>query len=207
MSIRSLLATSLGRRDETPNQELAKIICTKNDMSAVAELIDLLQNGQKDIQSDSIKVLYEIGAINPKLISGYLDVFIKTLQSKNNRLQWGAMTALHYMTPENPKGIYKNLIKILETADRGSVITKDHCIGILIELCKIKEYNKHAFTFLIDRLAQSPTNQLPMYAEQAVAVINSTNKKEFIKTLHDRLHDVEKDSKKKRIEKIIKKLG
>lgn len=58
MSIRSLLATSLGRRDETPNQELAKIICTKNDMSAVAELIDLLQNGQKDIQSDSIKVLY-----------------------------------------------------------------------------------------------------------------------------------------------------
>lgn len=61
MSIIDQLASSLGRRDEVPNQELAEKIAAAKDKKAVKDLVDNLANKNKDIQSDCIKVLYEIG--------------------------------------------------------------------------------------------------------------------------------------------------
>jgi hypothetical protein len=52
-----------------------------------------------------------------------------------------------------------------------------------------------------------PPNQLPMYAEQALPVINNDNKAKFIKVLETRLPDVDKESKKLRIRKVLKKLS
>jgi len=64
MSILNKLASAFGRRDETPNIDLAKQIAAKKNTSAIAELVDNLSNKNKDIQNDCIKVLYEIGEIN-----------------------------------------------------------------------------------------------------------------------------------------------
>ena len=207
MSILPKLASSLDRRDEVPNQELAKQIATKKDKKSVQELIDNLNNKRKDIQNDCIKVLYEIGEINPSLISDYAKEFIALLEHKNNRLQWGAMTAINTITLENPKVIYASLIKIIAAADRGSVITKDYGVNILIKLCSLKQYADNAFSLLIEQLLSSPTNQLPMYAEKAMPLINDKNKALFIKTLTSRLDDIEKDTKRKRVEKVIKKFS
>ena len=88
MSVISKLASSLDRRDEVPNQELAKQIATKKDKKAVQELVENLNNKSKDIQNDCIKVLYEIGEINPALVADYAKEFISLLDHKNNRLQW-----------------------------------------------------------------------------------------------------------------------
>ena len=93
MNILNQLSSSLGRRDEVPNQQLAQKIVDSNDVKAVEELVNLLQNSKQAIQNDCIKVLYEIGERNPKMISGYCEDFIALLQSKNNRMVWGAMTA------------------------------------------------------------------------------------------------------------------
>jgi hypothetical protein len=60
MSVLDKLATSLKRNDEMPNQELAKQIVLENDQKAIKELIINLNNPDKNIQSDCIKVLYEI---------------------------------------------------------------------------------------------------------------------------------------------------
>lgn len=207
MSIIPKLASSLNRRDEIPNQELAKQIATKKDKKAVQELVDNLNNKSKDIQNDCIKVLYEIGELNPSLISGHAKEFIALLDHKNNRLQWGAMTALNTITLENPKAIYSAIVKIITAADRGSVITKDYAVNILINLCTIQQYAETAFSLLIEQLLNSPTNQLPMYAEKAMPIINAKNKSLFIKTLSSRLDDIEKDTKRKRVEKVIKKFG
>ena len=207
MSILPKLASSLDRRDEVPNQELAKQIATKKDKKSVQELIDNLNNKSKDIQNDCIKVLYEIGEINPSLISDYAKEFIALLEHKNNRLQWGAMTAINTITLENPKVIYASLIKIIAAADRGSVIKKDYGVNILIKLCSLKQYADNAFSLLIEQLLSSPTNQLPMYAEKAMPLINDKNKALFIKTLTSRLDDIEKDTKRKRVEKVIKKFS
>lgn len=207
MSIIPKLATSLNRRDELPNQELAKQIAARKDKKAVQELIDNLNNKSKDIQNDCIKVLYEIGDINPSLISDYVKEFITLLDNKNNRLQWGAMTAINTITLENPKVVYASLVKIIAAADKGSVITKDYGVNILIKLCSLKQYADNAFSLLIEQLLSSPTNQLPMYAEKAMPIINDINKSLFIKTLTSRLDDIEKDTKRKRIEKVIKKIS
>lgn len=207
MSILPLLATSLKRRDEVPNQELAKQIADKKDKKAVQELVDNLANKSKDIQHDCIKVLYEIGVLNPSLISGYAKEFIALLTHKNNRLQWGAMTAIYSITTENPKLVYDALPKIMDCIDKGSVITKDYGVNILIALCSVKQYAENAFALLIEQLVSSPTNQLPMYAERAAVIINDKNKTLFVKTLTARLDDIEKEPKRKRIEKVIKQFS
>lgn len=206
MSILDKLATSLGRRDEVPNQELAKQIAAEKDIAAVKELIENLKNKNKDIQNDCIKVLYETGEINPTLIAGYVKDFVALLDHKNNRLQWGAMTALNTIAAENPKAIYDSISKIIDAADKGSVITKDHAVNILIKLCCIKQYAHNAFILLNAQLLNSPTNQLPMYAERAMPIINDSNRKIFIDTLSSRLNEIDKDSKRKRVEKVIKKI-
>jgi uncharacterized protein (UPF0147 family) len=207
MSVIPKLATSLNRRDEVPNQELAKQIVKKNDRKAVQELVENLGNKSKDIQNDCIKVLYEIGEDKPGLIAAYAKDFIALLTNKNNRLQWGAMTAINTITTHEPKLVYSALPKIIAAADNGSVITKDHAVNILIKLCTVKQYSADAFALLCEQLSVSATNQLPMYAERALPAINDKNKKQFIKVLSSRLADIEKDTKRLRVEKIIKKLS
>lgn len=206
MRVINKLASSLNRRDETPNQELAAEIAGSNDKKAVQELVDNLSNKSKDLQSDCIKVLYEIGTIKPALIAAHVNSFIDLLGNKNNRLQWGAMTALHTITNEKPEAVYNALPTIIAVADKGSVITNDHCVGILIKLAAVKQYAEDAFLLLLERLKICPTNQLPMYAENALPVIDESNKAVFIKTLTARLNEIEKGTKRARVEKVIKKL-
>lgn len=206
MSIIDKLAISLGRRDEKPNEELAEQIAKKNDDKAVKELVALIEHKDKNIQSDAIKVLYETGARKPELISAYIKEFIRLLDSNNNRIQWGAMTAIDYVTSENPKAVHAALPRIIAIADAGSVITRDHAVGILTKLCAVKQYEDDAFSLLVEQLKKCPTNQLPMYAENAVPIITAKNKVAFVKVLQSRLDEIEKESKRKRVEKIIKKL-
>lgn len=206
MSVINKLASSLGRRDEVANQELAAEIAGSNDKKAVQELVDNLNNKSKDIQSDCIKVLYEIGSLKPELIATFVNNFIDLLGNKNNRLQWGAMTALNFITNEKPDAVYNALTTIIAVADKGSVITNDHCVGILIKLAAVKKYADDAFQLLLERLKICPTNQLPMYAENALPVINENRKAEFIKTLSARLPEIEKETKRARVQKVIKKL-
>lgn len=197
----------MGRRDEIPNQELARSIVVAKDTKAITELVENLGNKSKDIQSDCIKVLYEIGAQAPMLIAPCTEAFARLIESKNNRLVWGAMTALDAIAATDPHGIYRFLPRILSVADNGSVITRDHAVGILIKLAASAEYAADCFTLLLEQLAKCPTNQLPMYAENAIPIVHAHNKDLFIKTLSDRLGDIEKESKRMRVEKVIRKLA
>ena len=205
MSILNKLASSLGRRDEIPNQELAKQIVKEKDRKAVKELVENLSGKSKSIQSDCIKVLYEIGELKPELIAPYCAEFAGILESKNNRLAWGAMTALDAIALHNSEDIYKLLPRIVAAADNGSVITRDHAVGILSKLGTIKSYSSDCFPLLMEQLIKCPVNQLPMYVEKSAAVINDRNKKEFIKTVSSRVRDLKKDSQRKRIDKVLKK--
>ncbi len=208
MTILDKLATSLKRNDEMPNQELAKQIAKENDKKAIKELVNNLNNPDENIQSDCIKVLYEIGERKPSLIAEYANEFIALLNKNNNRLIWGAMTALDALTIENPTSVYLGRAKIIDAANKGSVITKDHAVNILIKLCSINQYSDEAFALLIEQLMSCPTNQLPMYSENAARIINNKSKAEvFVKTLSSRLDQVEKESKRKRIGKVIKHLN
>lgn len=206
MTILDKLATALNRRDEVPNQELAKEIVSATDRRAVRELVDHLTDNDKNIQSDCIKVLYEIGAREPALIAPYCGEFGKLLDSRNNRLVWGAMTALDSIAASEPTSVYKLLWKILAVADSGSVITRDHAVGILVKLACIKQFADQCLPLLVEQLMTCPTNQFPMYAEMSAVVVDEKYRAALQKVMTRRLPGLEKESQRKRVAKVLKRL-
>lgn len=200
------LASAQGRRDEVPNQELAALLVETENIEAVEVLVTNLGHKTKAVQNDCIKVLYEIGEQRPDLLVAYSSNFLNLLQHKNNRLQWGAMTALKCIAKVDQELIYKELPVILKASDSGSVITKDNAMVILIILMANDNYRNSVYPLLKEQLLKSPVNQFPMYAERVLPVINANLKKDFIDLLSSRLEEIEKESKRKRVEKVIKKL-
>lgn len=208
MSVIEELATTLNRRDEVPNQELARRIVSERNTRAVQEVVGNLNHKNKGIQGDCIKVLYEIGGSNPELIAKYYKEFGQLLESKNKRLVWGAMMALDTIALKEPKGIFGMLSKILEVADNsGSVIARDHAVGILVKLGTLKPYKRDCLPLLIEQLLSCPNNQFPMYAEMSVSAIDDDNRKRFQQLIEKRLPQLDKESQKKRVAKVLKKLA
>lgn len=103
MTILEKLASNLGRRDERPNVALAEILVASGDQIAIAELAKALAGGTIAVRGDAIKVLYEIGERSPALIAPHTDVFFTTLKSNNNRLHWGALSALATLAASQPQ--------------------------------------------------------------------------------------------------------
>jgi len=207
MTVLNQLASAQNRRDEVPNQALAQKIVRSKDVKAVRELVDGLANKDANIRSDCIKVLYEIGEKAPNLIAGYRSVFGDLLDSKNNRLVWGAMTALDQIALEDPKGVFAMLDKICAKAATGSVITRDHAVGILTKLGTLSRYSDACLPALMKILKTSPNNQIPMYAEMSLAVASDKNKPVLRKVFTARLAQLEKESQKKRVQKVLKRLA
>jgi hypothetical protein len=203
----NLLATSLHRHDDVPNQELANEIITGNRQDWVKELVENLDNKDKNIQSDCIKVLYEIGERGaPALIAPYVKAFIEILGSKNNRLIWGAMTAIDMIALIKTDDIFDNLATICTAIEKGSVITIDHGVSILAKLASVNAYENKVMPLLIEQLAKCPSRQFPMYIEKSSVAMNSANKSEFTGIIEIRYTDLEKESQRKRVDKILKKL-
>lgn len=207
MSAIDYLSTSLNQKDDIPNQELAvEIIRTKrNDW--VQELVGLLKHKDKRIQSDSIKVLYEIGERGAAdLIAPYCNDFGTLLLSKNNRLVWGGMIALDTITLVHPQAVYDLLPTIMTTIDHGSVISIDHGVGILAQLSSLPAYSDTTFPLLLEQLRKCPAKQLPMYAEKSVIAINAGRQALFEDLLLSRMPEMERESQQKRLTKVISKL-
>ncbi len=205
MSVLDQLSSAQNRRDTLPNKELAALLAESGDSKAIAELVNNLSN--KKIQSDCIKVLYELGERKPDLIAGFAKEFIALLDSKNNRMVWGAMCAIDTIALKNADLVYNALPKILEAANAGTVITKDHTIGILVQLGSVKKYHDDILPLLLEQLQMGLPNQFPTYAEKINLLISQSYRSEFIKILRDRMPDIETETKRKRVEKLLKKLG
>jgi hypothetical protein len=205
MSALDRLASSLNRRDEVPNQELARDLAQRKDKAGIKEVAAGLRQGKVDIQADCIKVLYEIGAIDPKLIAPYAEDFVKLLTSKNNRLVWGAMTALASIAETQAQLLFKHVDAIKAATDGGSVITVDYGVRTLARLAAGDAARRRAiFPYLQQRLASSRPKDVPQYAEQSLPAVDSTNSAAFIKTLQKRMEDLS-GAQGARVKKVIKK--
>ncbi len=205
-SIIDQLAHSLGRRDEVPNIALAEMICAKDDTKAIKELVILLQHKSGAIRNDAIKVLYEAGERKPGLISGYVRDFLSALGHKDNRMKWGAMSALSAISKAKPELLASDLPVIIEAMDSGSVITRDHGIYILSNVARLKKYHADCLELLLEQVEKAPVNQMPMYAERTAEVISPSYVARLIKILQSRKDVLEIPSKEKRINKVLKDL-
>ncbi len=206
MSVIDQLASSQGRRDEIPNQELAQALAQAEDTEAIQELMDSLFTAKQAIQNDCIKVLYEIGESNPHLIAPYVNEFVRLLSSKNNRLVWGGMTALGLIADEKSADIWEHIDTILQATTDGSVITQDWGIRVLATLSsKDTTYEARIFPFLLDFLASCRPKDLPRHAESCLIAVTADNQAHMLKLLEKRLPSL-KASQAKRVDKVIRQI-
>ena len=204
MSVLNRIAHLQNRRDEVPNVELARDLAAKKDKAGIREIAQNLWNKDKNVQADCIKVLYEIGVIEPKLIAGYAEDFVKALKSKNNRLVWGAMTALAEVAKANPEAVFQHLDEIKKAKETGSVITVDNAISTLAFTAAANEkYNKAIFPYLLKHLSSCRPKEVAQHSEKTLPAVNSANKNEFIKVVEKRLEDLSGGALA-RVKKVIK---
>ena len=203
MTVFERLASVRGIRSDVPNQELAKELVEKGDFEAIREIADHLQHEDKGIQSDCIKVLYEIGYIKPELIADYVDDFIGLLESKNNRLVWGAMIALSTITGIYAGDIFIARERIMRAIEKGSVITVDAGIRTLSGVAAAEaEYNSILFPYLLEKLRHCRPKSVAQYAESIFSAVTEENKQQYANALRDREKDLN-PSQLKRINKFL----
>jgi len=204
MSVLDKLAHSPGHRDEGPNQELARELAVKKDKRGIREIAKNLWNKDNNIQADCIKVLYEVGYIEPKLIADYTEDFVKLLKSRNNRLVWGGMTALAEVAKSNPDAVFENLDAIKKAKEMGSVITVDNAISTLAFTAAANEkYNNSIFPYLLKHLSSCRPKELAQHSEKIMPAVKASNKKNFIKVLEMRMEDLSGGGLA-RVKKVIK---
>jgi hypothetical protein len=200
------LAYSLGRNDEEPNIALAQELVKTKNKKGIKEIVEGLNNSKEQIANDCIKVLYEIAALSPELVSEYTGNFIQLLQSKNNRLVWGGMTALARIVSLNPAEVFNNLGIVVEAYKNGSVITVDNSISVFAELAKAEaKYEKKVFPIIMEHLTNCRPKEVAQHAERAFVCINKKNSQKYKEILLNRRESLT-DAQKKRVDKLLGKL-
>lgn len=118
MSVLNRIAYFQNRRDEAPNQKLARELAESKDKKGIQEIAENLGHKNQNVQSDCLKVLYEIGYLAPELIADHVDEFLKLLKSKNNRMVWGSMIALATIAELKPREIWKHVDDVTSANSR-----------------------------------------------------------------------------------------
>jgi hypothetical protein len=203
MSVIEKIAFFRGRRDEAPNQELAHELARTANQSAIAEIAENLWHKNAQVQSDCIKVLYEIGYRDPKLVDVYWADFLKLLRSRNNRLVWGAMIALSTIAESKADELFRLRVEIQKAISNGSVITVDSGIKTLaIVAGKEVSYRNELLPYLIHHLRTCRPKDVPQHAEHTLLAVDKVWKSEFIEVLKVRLDDLTQ-SQATRVKRVI----
>jgi hypothetical protein len=198
------LAHAQGRRDEVPNQELARELAETRDQAGIREIIAGLKDKDRKVNNDCIKVAYEIGYIDPKLISTYTNEFLDLLRSRNNRLVWGGMMALATVAEIEADDLFREREAIIQAINKGSVITQDSGIRVLASVAAQKsEYRVELLPYLLGHLETCRPKDVAQRSEKIVIAIDADNKQKFHDVIERRLQYL-KPSQVKRLEKVIR---
>jgi hypothetical protein len=204
MSVLPRIAHFKNRRDEVPNQELARDLAAKKDLRGIDEIAQNLWNKDNGVQADCIKVLYEVGYISPALIARYAEEFVKLLKSNNNRLVWGGMIALGTVAELKADVVLDHLAEIRKAMDEGSVITMDNGVVALARAAsRGDKYRKAMFPYLLKHLKTCRPKEVAQHSEKTLPAVNAANKAQFVSTLRTRMADLS-GAGVARVNKVIK---
>ncbi|XOV93136.1 MAG: hypothetical protein ACFHWX_00205 [Bacteroidota bacterium] len=208
MGITDKLASSLGRKDQRPNIELGKSIARSQDLSALDEIKQLLNDDDMptDIIADLLKTLESVGENIPELIKGFYPEIKKYLYHPKNQIVWRAMCVMAQIAPYHRSGVFDDLPTIIKIMDEGSVITRDHGINILVDLYHNGIQKDFITPLLEEQIIRAPDNQLGQYAEKWMKVIQTEDIGKLLGILEERFPDLVNEAHRKRVERIMKKL-
>lgn len=191
MSVLSKLACSLNRGDEAPNQELARELVETQNAAGIQELVQNLAHLDRAIRFDCIKALYEVGYLEPGLVAGYANDFLKLLRSPDNRLVWGGMLALSTVVVLKADELFPHVAEIESAMEKGSVITVDAGVVTLAKIAVANvSYNQAIFPYLLDHLQTCRPKDVPQHAEKTLLAVNAANKERFTAVLTARLPEL-----------------
>jgi len=184
MSTLNKIAYYQNQRSEIPNQMLAKELAQTRNREGICEIAKNLWSKNKNICSDCLKVLYEIGYINPELIEDYVNDFLKLLHSKENRMVWGAMIGLATIADRRAGEIWAHIDDVLAVIEHGSVITVVVGIKTLAKVAAAGEkYQEKIFPFLLQQLETFIPRDVPTHAENIFCAVSKKNKESFLSVL------------------------
>jgi hypothetical protein len=207
MSVLNKIAYFQNRRDEVPNQELARELAETKNEKGIQEIAENLYHKNQNVQSDCLKVLYEIGHLAPELIADYVDDFLELLKSKHNRMVWGGMIALATIAEIKPREIWKNVDDVIDVIDHGTLITLVWGIKTLARVaCTNKRYRAKLFPVLIKHLKTCIPRDVPTHAESVLCAVDDSHEEEFLSVLESRRAEMT-PSQLARLKKITRQLG
>jgi len=191
MSALERIAHFRNRRDEVPNQELARDLAARKDRAGIREIAQNLWNQDKGIQADCVKVLYEVGYLNPPLVAGYAEDFVKLLNSRNNRLVWGGMIALSTVAELKADVVSAHHEDIKHAMGQGSVITVDNGVLALARAASSSDkFSKAIFPYLLNHLKTCRPKDVAQHSEKILVAVNASNKAAFVNVLKKRQADL-----------------
>jgi hypothetical protein len=206
MSALNKIAYYQNRRDEVPNQQLAKELAQTQNHQGIKEIAENLQSKNQNVQSDCLKVLYEIGYLKPELIAPYAEDFLSLLHSKNNRMVWGAMIALATIASFKPDQIHAQLSAVTDAIDHGSLITVVWGVKTLGKLAAADPaYKQEIMPYLTAQLKKCIPRDVPMHAESILPAVDTQNKQEILTLLETRKAEMTK-AQLARLKKVIKQI-
>lgn len=204
MTVLRKIAFYRNRRDEVPNQELAADLAKRADTQGTAEIAAHLWDPIQNVRSDCLKVLYEIGYLNPALIAPYTGEFLKLLEDKHNRMVWGAMIALGTVAGLAPKTIAPRTERIKELVYTGSVITVVWGVRVLAGVAASSPARKKKlYPFLLDYLEKSIPRDVPLHADSMLPLIGPRERKAFLARLRKREPEMSA-AQKARLRKVMR---
>ncbi len=207
MTVIDQLASSLGRRDEVPNQELARQLAEANDREGIAEIATNLWSKDKAIQADCLKVLYEIGYRKPELVAPYVADYLKLLKNRNNRLVWGGMIAIATISGVAADALFPHIVSIQEAMDFGSVITRDAGVWALSDIAAANAtYRAAIFPYLLNHLSTCRPKDVPQHAERIVVAVGTEQQADFLQVVEKRMKNLSA-AQQKRLRRVIQQTG
>jgi len=191
------------RRDRTPNLDLARDLAARDDIAGIREIAANMHNDNKNIHSDCMNVMYEIGRVDPNLITPYADDFVKFLKSKYQNMAQGAIIALSEVAKVEPDFIFKHLNEIKKVTETGADMDVDKSISVLAYTAADERFSADVFPYLLQHLLSCHHKHVSERAEKILPAVNENNNLEFIKTLKKRLEALS-GSDFTRLKKIIR---
>ena len=206
MSVLTQLASAQGRRDDVPNQELAKQLAKAQDREGIRVLVENLAHEDQNVQSDCIKALYEVGYLDPTLIADHWAIFLELLGRKNNRLVWGGMIALSTLAGLRAPDLFEHKNEIQQAVEGGSVITQDSGVRALTAIAaQREEYRMDLLPYLLNKLTDCRAKDLPKYAEIVFNALGEADREKFMDVLTLRMPELTQ-SQQRRLNRTLKKL-
>ena len=206
MSVLNRIAYFQSRRDEVPNQDLARSLARTKNWAGIREIAENLHSSNRNVQSDCLKVLYEIGYLDPALIAGYADDFLDLLHSKNNRVVWGSMIALAMISPLQARAIGKRLDEVMKAIDAGSLITVVWGVKTLAGVASAsRTYRARILPVLLRQLKTCLPRDVPTHTQSILPAVDESNRGKFLAVLSSRLPDLS-PAQTTRLRKVLRQI-